>query len=911
MEVLNTFAHVFTDEHCFTAECSERSIVEEVELEVIEIIVCVDSVFEEDDAIAITQSLDQEHPMISTAGADGAVDRSGLERVIEEFGVDLPMEGGQRRTFVDNPRRSAISARIPFEHVAKRDRWHFRALFGSRLQCHYMSGHPRLAYHIFDGYRSCISRESEVADHLVVEVDAHGVGLFEIGHHLHGELVGYDRQVQRRRSVAATPGSKVPVVSTIWHRIVDAVRLVQCLSVLGHQRRREEEKGNDKELVHGMSCLGVSEIWSKNSIFIGFCQPMCGFQRLWKTLTFDAKSGINKGKIIVTLYHNKTPQKPMRILLVFALVALPSWAAAQQQVIVKPANSSDACVIETSVVLGGEYIASGWVSSQALVLRHDALGNLAWSKVCESNTASAIWASAIGRGGKIVVAGEIGDDSFVASFNQDGTSVWAKKFSTDSTERWNSLSTDLHGDTYLAGHKRTNSANSVEIMMKLDAWGNIVWSRQGVHATNSYSSAKYCFYRGSDSLVVIGQTRLSTPLGGLSNGVLTATVLSATTGDVIDHQLIGTFSHETLLDAEANENGVFLLFFTSNASNRIVMKLGWPALNVVANPKILMPDVMSGYSLDIGGELTLDGADIYVSGGANGNSSQSSYVVKLDQSLSVQWAERVTSGTSGYQSFGSAGIGIGGGIALFDAKNGSAPVTQSIMTPIASSGGVIGAHCESLIPLVVDTIPYPVSSEALTLAVGLLNFTVTDVAFTDYLPTVTPCFQTTLPAELLSFDGEKQGNSSVLTWRTGSEHGTSHFQLRRSIDVSDENSWEVIGSVSAVGESMTERYYSYVDEEPIAGTNYYQLETIDLDGSVKYSEVVAVNHSFNSSLDLYPNPVLSGEAIYGTGGEAFQVTNIAGQVILQSSGLDTTLPLPAGMYVLKTTTGATARVVVK
>ncbi|MGC4100369.1 LamG-like jellyroll fold domain-containing protein [Ferruginibacter sp.] len=109
----------------------------------------------------------------------------------------------------------------------------------------------------------------------------------------------------------------------------------------------------------------------------------------------------------------------------------------------------------------------------------------------------------------------------------------------------------------------------------------------------------------------------------------------------------------------------------------------------------------------------------------------------------------------------------------------------------------------------------------------------------------------TLPLHLLSFSAYKQGNSALLQWQTTDEINTSHFETERSFDGIV---FEKIGSITAAGNS-TVHNYSFTDNTPAKGINYYRLKLLDKDGRYTYSAVAKV--VFNNSdveLNVYPNP---------------------------------------------------------
>lgn len=100
-------------------------------------------------------------------------------------------------------------------------------------------------------------------------------------------------------------------------------------------------------------------------------------------------------------------------------------------------------------------------------------------------------------------------------------------------------------------------------------------------------------------------------------------------------------------------------------------------------------------------------------------------------------------------------------------------------------------------------------------------------------------FSTTLPVELIDFNGESKNNEVYLNWRTASESGSSHFEIQRSHDTKD---WEKIGSVQSSGDSQSLiNYYFWDRNVPNWDIIYYQLKQIDLNGDFEYSKTIAIN----------------------------------------------------------------------
>ncbi len=111
----------------------------------------------------------------------------------------------------------------------------------------------------------------------------------------------------------------------------------------------------------------------------------------------------------------------------------------------------------------------------------------------------------------------------------------------------------------------------------------------------------------------------------------------------------------------------------------------------------------------------------------------------------------------------------------------------------------------------------------------------------------------TLPVELVQFVATRNPDQTIrLSWATAQEINSGSFDVERSADLV---SWTKIGNVKAKGYASTTTNYSYTDEFPLAGTGYYRLKMIDLDGKYLYSNILTVS-SDNSSqpLVVYSNP---------------------------------------------------------
>lgn len=109
-----------------------------------------------------------------------------------------------------------------------------------------------------------------------------------------------------------------------------------------------------------------------------------------------------------------------------------------------------------------------------------------------------------------------------------------------------------------------------------------------------------------------------------------------------------------------------------------------------------------------------------------------------------------------------------------------------------------------------------------------------------------------LPVSLVWFTARKVDEiKAQLDWKTASEENNSYFDIERSTDAITFNS---IGKVLASANASNGSNYTFMDERPLDGTNFYRLKQMDKDGKFVYSAIQKV--SFNHPLiTVYPNPV--------------------------------------------------------
>jgi len=149
--------------------------------------------------------------------------------------------------------------------------------------------------------------------------------------------------------------------------------------------------------------------------------------------------------------------------------------------------------------------------------------------------------------------------------------------------------------------------------------------------------------------------------------------------------------------------------------------------------------------------------------------------------------------------------------------------------------------------------------------------------------------QTTLPVSLGSFSVAKQGTNAMLSWTTVTEINTDHFEIERSFDGI---SFSKVGSKAAAGNSTDQLNYQFAD--PIgslsASVIYYRIRTVDQDGKVSYSNIVALRVGGTvKGFNVYPNPFVGDLRIEldaaKAGAVTVRISNAAGQMVYNRSSM--------------------------
>ncbi len=164
-----------------------------------------------------------------------------------------------------------------------------------------------------------------------------------------------------------------------------------------------------------------------------------------------------------------------------------------------------------------------------------------------------------------------------------------------------------------------------------------------------------------------------------------------------------------------------------------------------------------------------------------------------------------------------------------------------------------------------------------------------------------------LPLSFLSNTAKWNNGQALLQWTVAQDFEALQYTIERS---ANGTTFTTIGTVAAQ-QAKDFASYSFTDNNPLRGKNFYRIKAIRRNGEPKYSQQATLENT-GGSFCIYPNPASGEVTLYGPnlqkGVYPVLISNITGQVVYRSAvyhssgSLRTTLSLPslpAGIYSLQ------------
>jgi hypothetical protein len=180
-----------------------------------------------------------------------------------------------------------------------------------------------------------------------------------------------------------------------------------------------------------------------------------------------------------------------------------------------------------------------------------------------------------------------------------------------------------------------------------------------------------------------------------------------------------------------------------------------------------------------------------------------------------------------------------------------------------------------------------------------------------------------LPVTLTIFEARQQAGSARLSWQTATETNNLGFEIQGSVNARE---FVKLGFVnSQQGNSIQAQNYTFLDaafsfrNDPVY---YYRLKQIDVDGSAKYSKIVALHQVPREALVL-PIPFNENFSVHAVSLQKGQteviLLDMHGNMVYRQAfpvqeGVNTLqvqppASLPPGMYIIQfETKGKTVRI---
>ncbi|MEO6233207.1 MAG: T9SS type A sorting domain-containing protein [Ferruginibacter sp.] len=111
-----------------------------------------------------------------------------------------------------------------------------------------------------------------------------------------------------------------------------------------------------------------------------------------------------------------------------------------------------------------------------------------------------------------------------------------------------------------------------------------------------------------------------------------------------------------------------------------------------------------------------------------------------------------------------------------------------------------------------------------------------------------------LPVTFTALSGSQISNKILINYKVENEINIKTYEVEHSVNG---QSFTKLADVAINAGRDVAKSYSYVDETPGSGNNFYRIVSIDKDGSKKYSQIikVTIGKTGKGVITIYPNPV--------------------------------------------------------
>lgn len=139
---------------------------------------------------------------------------------------------------------------------------------------------------------------------------------------------------------------------------------------------------------------------------------------------------------------------------------------------------------------------------------------------------------------------------------------------------------------------------------------------------------------------------------------------------------------------------------------------------------------------------------------------------------------------------------------------------------------------------------------------GAANTVITDVSGSSLKELTLASLLSPLPVRWQTFTAVRQAGSILLQWSVADGQNTQSLTLQHS---SDNIHWQNLHTDHFTGSGNTGTTFSYVDNYPVKGNNFYRIEAADFNEKKSYTETKLVKFTSQlSAFTILANPVSQG-----------------------------------------------------
>jgi hypothetical protein len=305
---------------------------------------------------------------------------------------------------------------------------------------------------------------------------------------------------------------------------------------------------------------------------------------------------------------------------------------------------------------------SGAEATEGFLTKYDRAGNLLWSRLVGTSGLEAGSSVAVDAIGNAYIAGftdgTLGgpnagaDDAFLVKYDGAGNVIWSRQAGSTASDVALGVAVDVAGNAYISGDTYgnlagTNAGDQDAFLVKYDAAGNLLWSRQVGTATTDYSYG--VAVDGSGDAYVIVDTFGS--LGGPNAGSYDALLSKYdTAGNLLWSRQIGTAEYDTSRGVAVDSSGnAYICGYTlgnlgsknAGSSDAFVTKFD-SAGNLLWTRQLgtTKSDESLGVAVDAAGNAYISG---WTSGslGAPNSGNDDAFLAKYDAAGNFLWSRQI------------------------------------------------------------------------------------------------------------------------------------------------------------------------------------------------------------------------------------------------------------------------------